>query len=215
MPPAKTRRTRLAAAERRQQLIEAAQKVYLELGVDAVSTLKVARAAGVSNATLYQHFSSMSELFEEAVLQPLDRILDEELLAADGRMDGLDDAARLAEMHASLGVIMQRLGIMLNAILFAKYDAGRTFYASRLQPRLEGWVNACLAAAGQPTTGRSAATAPGIVGIHLWLVMHVTYRGDGKTESLAAGIAEFLHAGLGQTLPTAARRRERGARATG
>src|SRR5690242_18438303 len=71
MSAAKPRRVRLPAAERRAQLIRIAQEVYLDLGIDRTSVLKVARAAGVNNATIYQHFSSTAELFEEAVLRPL------------------------------------------------------------------------------------------------------------------------------------------------
>lgn len=206
MPPAKARRVRLSAAERREQLTRVAQEVYLELGIDRTSVLKVARAAGVNNATIYQHFSSTGELFEEAVLRPLDRILEEELAAADIRMDGLDPSSRLAEMHASLSAIMSRLGEMLNAILFAKNDAGRQHFAGRLQPQLQGWITKHLAAAGQPTTGRSGATAPGIIGIHLWLAMHTAYRGSRDNGEWAAGVADFLNAGLEQTLSSPAER---------
>lgn len=203
MPEPKQRRVRLSASERRAQLTRVAQEVYLELGIDRTSVLKVARAAGVNNATIYQHFSSTNELFEEAVLLPLDRILQEELTLADERMKDLDRSDRLTELHASLSTIMSRIGEMLNAILFAKNDAGRRHFTDRLLPRLENWIAENLEAAGQPTTGRSASAAPGIVGVHLWLAMHASYRGAEDTDDWAGGIADFLNAGLEQTLPAA------------
>lgn len=206
MPSAKPRRVRLSAADRRAQLIRIAQEVYLELGIDRTSVLKVARAAGVNNATIYQHFSSTAELFEEAVLRPLERTLDEELTAADLRLDGLDSAERLNEIHTALASTMARIGRMLNAILFANNPAGRRCFAEQLHPRLVTWIADQLSAAGQSTTGPAAAAAPGILGVHLWLAMHNEYRGDGDTHGWTAGIADFLNAGLEQALPTTAQR---------
>jgi len=206
MSAAKPRRVRLPAAERRAQLIRIAQEVYLDLGIDRTSVLKVARAAGVNNATIYQHFSSTAELFEEAVLRPLGRTLDEELTAADSRLEGLDSAERLNEMHTALASTMARIGRMLNAILFASNDAGRRYFAEHLHPRLVAWIAGQLDAAGQSNTGPAASAAPGILGVHLWLAMHTEYRGDGDTHRWTAGIADFLNGGLEQALPTTAER---------
>jgi len=206
MPSAKPRRVRLTAAERRAQLIRIAQEVYLDVGIDRTSVLKVARAAGVNNATIYQHFSSTAELFEEAVLRPLERTLDEELTAAESRLNGLDSAERLNEMHLALASTMARIGRMLNAILFANNAVGRRCFADQLHPRLVSWITDQLSAAGQPTTGPAAAAAPGILGVHLWLAMHSEYRGDGNTHGWTAGIADFLNAGLEQALPMTVQR---------
>lgn len=206
VPSAKPRRVRMPAAERRAQLIRIAQEVYLELGIDRTSVLKVARAAGVNNATIYQHFSSTAELFEEAVLRPLSRTLDEELTVADSRLDGLHGAQRLTEMHAALASTMARIGRMVNAVLFANNDAGRRYFGEQLHPRLVSWIARQLSEAGQVTTGPAAAAAPGILGVHLWLAMHAEYREDVDTGRWTAGIADFLNAGLKQTLPAPEKR---------
>ncbi len=56
---------RLPAAERRQQLIETALKLFAERGLHGVSMDDIADAAGVTKPVLYQHFASKRALFLE------------------------------------------------------------------------------------------------------------------------------------------------------
>ena len=48
-----------------QQIREAAARLFQEQGYGAVSMDAIARAAGVSKATIYAHFADKAELFEE------------------------------------------------------------------------------------------------------------------------------------------------------
>lgn len=52
---------------KRRQIIEGAQRVFLENGFDAASMNEIARAAGVSKGTLYVYFKSKEELFAAIV----------------------------------------------------------------------------------------------------------------------------------------------------
>src|SRR5688572_20883878 len=70
-------RTRLPAEQRREIILEAARKVFLETGFAGARTRRIAEEAGITEAFLYRHFASKTEIYEVAVLQPL-----EELLAA-------------------------------------------------------------------------------------------------------------------------------------
>jgi len=54
---------RLKAAQRREQLIEVATKLFAKSGYDATTTADIAKAAGVTEPILYRHFESKQELF--------------------------------------------------------------------------------------------------------------------------------------------------------
>ncbi len=59
---------RLAAQDRREQLISAATRLFAEQGFDATSTRAIAEEAGVNEALIFRYFSSKEELYEEVVL---------------------------------------------------------------------------------------------------------------------------------------------------
>ena len=60
-PPA--RGTRLPRSARRQQLLEAAQQVFVANGYHAAAMDDIAERAGVSKPVLYQHFPGKLELY--------------------------------------------------------------------------------------------------------------------------------------------------------
>lgn len=54
--------SRLAAAERRELLLDAALRVFLEKGYAGASTREIASAAGVTEALIYRHFTGKRDL---------------------------------------------------------------------------------------------------------------------------------------------------------
>jgi AcrR family transcriptional regulator len=56
-----------ADSAKRQQIIDGARKVFMNLGFDGASMGEIARAAGVSKGTLYVYFADKSRLFEAIV----------------------------------------------------------------------------------------------------------------------------------------------------
>ena len=57
------RRTKEEALETREQLLDAAERVFRERGVGHASLAEVADAAGVTRGAVYHHFESKAELF--------------------------------------------------------------------------------------------------------------------------------------------------------
>ncbi len=73
-------------SERRARILAAAGELFAERGADAVSVADVARAAGVSRATVFNHFGSKRALLEgitEEVLSDYNTILENALVARE------------------------------------------------------------------------------------------------------------------------------------
>jgi TetR/AcrR family acrAB operon transcriptional repressor len=91
------RKTREEALATREQLLDAAERVFRERGVGHTSLAEVADAAGVTRGAIYWHFRSKAELFRamvDRVELPMDAALDE---LVDARLeDPLGQARDLA-----------------------------------------------------------------------------------------------------------------------
>ncbi|NGM20355.1 TetR/AcrR family transcriptional regulator [Roseomonas stagni] len=70
-PPRRPGREPMPAAERSRLLIEAAEQVFLRDGYADANLDEVARLAGMSKRTLYQHFASKAALFEACIAAAL------------------------------------------------------------------------------------------------------------------------------------------------
>lgn len=57
----------MTAADRRQQIVEVTMDLVARHGVQATTTSRIAAAAGVSEATLYRHFTSRTEMLLAAM----------------------------------------------------------------------------------------------------------------------------------------------------
>src|SRR5579863_2588630 len=88
-----------AESRKREQVMDAATELFLAQGYGAVSMDAVARAAGVSKATLYAYFASKSALFARIVC---DRGLNAKL-----------DESLYPEHVADLRMTLERLGLRI------------------------------------------------------------------------------------------------------
>src|SRR5678816_4577194 len=66
---------RLKAAQRREQLIDVATKLFAKTGYEATTTAAIAEAAGVTEPILYRHFKSKQELFVAIVREMSDQTM--------------------------------------------------------------------------------------------------------------------------------------------
>ncbi|PWC18085.1 multidrug efflux transporter transcriptional repressor AcrR [Brenneria corticis] len=63
------RKTKQQAQETRQQILDAALRVFSEYGVSATSLADIAAASGVTRGAIYWHFKNKAELFDEIWIQ--------------------------------------------------------------------------------------------------------------------------------------------------
>ncbi len=73
MPP--TKRSRMTAAERREQLIEIARTLFADRGFDGTSVEEVASTAGVSKPIIYEHFGGKEGLYAVVVDREVTELL--------------------------------------------------------------------------------------------------------------------------------------------
>jgi len=134
---ARKRRAYLPAAERRKQIIAAAQQVFARSNLRGARTRDIAKAAEVNQATIFEHFESKEALFHEAVVRPLidamrgmhDRVQVYE------KADTPDQLAELAFASASRHVDdMAEVFPLLAAALFSDPELGRQLYREHIVP---------------------------------------------------------------------------------
>ena len=67
-------RRRLPAAERRRELLRAAQEVFAQHGYHGASLEEIAQASGTSKALIYEHFESKRELHDALLAEHADEL---------------------------------------------------------------------------------------------------------------------------------------------
>ncbi len=137
--PAK-RRQYLPAAERREQLLDAAREVFLRSGLKGARVREIAQAAGVNQATLFEHFSSKEDLFSAAVVEPLVATME----GARERTESYAAATSTEELAARLqGGMRQYLTTMVDVYplllqaLTADRDLAEKLYREQISPLLD------------------------------------------------------------------------------
>src|SRR3954451_4216125 len=94
--------TRLSAAERREDVIEAAMVEFAERGFEGTSTEDIARRAGISQPYLFRLFGTKKELFKATAARCLRETLEMFQRAAEGKRG--EDA-----LHAMAGAYVDQL----------------------------------------------------------------------------------------------------------
>ena len=115
--------TRLPAAERRQAIVEAAQRVFAGGSYSGATTAEIAREAGISEPILYRHFASKRELYFACLEQAwgsLRSALDVKLAEHGDREAVAAIGLAWREFHASGG--MQPVTLWIQALTEAGED---------------------------------------------------------------------------------------------
>jgi AcrR family transcriptional regulator len=131
------RRPRMSAEERREQILEAAQRVFIRSGLSGSRTRELAQEAGVNEATLFAHFKSKEELFDAAVVEPLERSMRANLETAQSyrAATSVEDQIRLhKEAQRRFLVALQKIYPLLVTALFSDSERGKAFYRKHILP---------------------------------------------------------------------------------
>jgi AcrR family transcriptional regulator len=125
----------MAAAERREQILDAAIAVFARSGYRTATTTHVAEAAGISQASIFKYFKTRDELF----LAVIDRIMErtqalfEEAIRAGGDPLRILQATAVAwRSHAVTGTKGPQRDVLLNVLYQAAAESTNTLVAERL-----------------------------------------------------------------------------------
>jgi AcrR family transcriptional regulator len=118
-------RTRMSGDERRQQILEAAIRVFAKGGFAGTTTDQVAREAGVSQPYVIRSFGTKLELFVQVMDYAMTRIreaFEAEIAAAPFDPENDDDWLRLGMVYTELMVDRDLLMVMMHGILAGDND---------------------------------------------------------------------------------------------
>jgi AcrR family transcriptional regulator len=96
MPSSDRPRPQQRSVRTRERILDAAGQAFHREGFDRASTKRIAAAAGVNSSMIFRYFGSKSGLYEEAVLEPLQRRLGEFVRSWDAYGNEPHPAARTA-----------------------------------------------------------------------------------------------------------------------
>lgn len=141
--PRRPRRVRLKAEHRRELILAAARGVFQRGGFAAARTREIADAAGITESLIYQHFPSKEQLFNAAVIEPLEHWIAND--AHVGPALSVEKSAEnqfklLSEAGALFAQELHRVAPLLGVALFADLERGGDFYRTRMMPLLEAWA---------------------------------------------------------------------------
>ena len=195
-PAAQSSSQRLSPAERRELLIDAAERTFADRGYTQAGLAEVAEVAGVSKTLLYHYFpDGRPELYREVMDRLVDQVV-EVLADAVGapsptreRLSGLVDGL--------LGYFEEHTDAYRLLILepWGSGDAGVVGQAMAVRARLAGELNRLLAPAGQPLamTMAGGAAALGVL-LHL---CELRMSGQVERDDAVDAAQRFIAAGLG------------------
>ena len=133
------KRQRLPAAERREQVLGAAQRVFIRQGFHGTRTRDLADEAGVNEATLFLYFDSKQEIFEAAITEPLRALvkLEMEKGMAFASAATLETKA-MAGAEGIRGIYEAMVGLspLVIAALFADREKGKEIYKKDIYPMI-------------------------------------------------------------------------------
>ncbi|QEO14295.1 TetR/AcrR family transcriptional regulator [Agromyces intestinalis] len=124
MSSMQTKMDRIPATERRELILEAATRVFGDLGYAGATTDKVARAAGISQPYVVRMFGTKEQLFIEVLERTCERILgafDEAIRATD---DERSVQSRVGEAYVELVETDRGILLALMQGFILGHDAG-------------------------------------------------------------------------------------------
>jgi AcrR family transcriptional regulator len=200
-------RKRLTAAARRQMILDAARDVFLESGLNGARLRDIADRVGITEAYLYRHFASKTDLYEAAVHEPVRQATE----AFSQRLEALVGAEPMTGLELVRRINEFMLEFMLEAVpylgvaLFSDMASGGSFYQSKIYPRVHEPVRFLLRSIkGWPAPGIDPdLVVNSMWGLNYGIALDTLLRGgtvdvaktaERVTRLYAVGIPEFKRA---------------------
>jgi AcrR family transcriptional regulator len=191
--------SRISSAERRESILAAATEVFIRCGYAGARTKDIAVEAKINEALIYRHFASKEELFDAAVIEPLESWLETYnhagrlvATAADAETQ-LQLLERGAEQYLSH---MDEVFPLLGIALFGSGSYGPEFYAKRIVPLIEGWARRTATAMPSDAPGSKLDQhflAIAGIGISFFVAANAHFRGTRlDTEASAKQLAQMM-----------------------
>ena len=124
----------------RQRLLEAAERVFTELGYHDASIVKITEAAGCGQGTFYLYFASKKEIFDELVLDLNTRVrhamseaAEKGTTRAERELLGFAGFFRFTAEHPALYRIIRQAEFVSPETLHAHYERLMRPYAAGLE----------------------------------------------------------------------------------
>lgn len=196
-------RRRLSAAQRRDEILEAAHSVFVRRGLSGARTREIAEVAGVNEALLYQHFSSKEALFDAAVVAPMREALDI-VAAAQETLPSMSTDVQAIRMFTRFHVrqfleIMEGVAPSMGVAMFADPETGGAFFRETFRPMIEVLAR-IISRAMEPVTAPLASpemVATMGLGACFTLVVDHNFRGASlDLDASAAQIADVMLLGV-------------------
>jgi AcrR family transcriptional regulator len=137
----------------RRKLLEAAERIFAELGYHEASIVKITEAAGVGQGTFYLYFASKKEIFDELVLdlnarvrQAMTEAAAQGTTRAERELLGFGAFFRFTAEHPALYRIIRQAEFVSPETLVVHYERLTGGYVAGLRSAME----AGEVAAGDP-----------------------------------------------------------------
>jgi len=128
----------------RQKLLEAAERIFAELGYHDASIVKITEAAGVGQGTFYLYFSGKQQVFDEVVLDLNSRVrhaMTEASAKGTTRSErellGFDAFFRFTAEHPALYRIIRQAEFVSPETLVTHYERLTEGYVAGLRQAME------------------------------------------------------------------------------
>jgi AcrR family transcriptional regulator len=163
---------------RREQIIAAAREVFLRHGFAGTRVRDIAEQAGITENLVYIRFATKAEIYEAAVTDPLDALVEALVAATDrlGSADKADPADRrqaFERFHRVLLTNMLDTAPLLAVALFSDPAGGRKYYREVVLPRFTEAVTTVISdVTGWPLDSlRLDVLVEGVLGLHFGLAL--------------------------------------------
>jgi len=195
------RRIRISQAERRGQIVDAAREEFLASGFQGSRTKSIAERAGITEALIYQHFASKQDLFEAAVVSPLERVVDKLKVVSEALPPGSDDLQRhntYLYVKYTLDALAES-AVLFGLVLFSNRDEGELLYKRMITPILDTCIGIVKSNdeswAHRPFDPEF--TVPATFGMCYFLTVDAAYRGHSlDSADMARKICGLVFDGL-------------------